>query len=195
MQRDYLSRFFLPSPKWTRAFLAAHRVSDEVERLDEGADLLSERDPDFEAGEPEPEAVEFGGGGSERPTPVEDLSAEEIDHYQRLVAERLYRYLAFLARSARHSHRLRYDLNEVIVESMKALLGLERASLPLLSELADEFRERGMMRWPEGRYEAPWGEVRRISLNSFILTASKREAGEPRRGYERAALSTRGSRR
>lgn len=96
------------------------------------------------------------------------IQREQIIQCQRVISQRLYRYLAFLARSSQAQQGTRFDIWIIVPEGMETMLGLavhkkdreqsEEKIKTLLRELTGEFGG-----WLSnncgGYYKAPWGEM------------------------------------
>jgi hypothetical protein len=142
----------------------------------------------------------------ERPHSPEEL--RRIHHQNRLIiAERLYGYLAILARRPQAMEGHRYHIGMVIVEEMGPLLGLshlydsqERLSdsrMPLDSSQPKSTAERLLWRLAEefhkwlsvecrGHYEAPWGEMLLEKEHYLLLIAHTFHKPKQNRSYTRA---------
>lgn len=183
--RDRLARFFLPTQGLTKSILIAHAefaAADEAEPDEEDTAEDEQEEAEAEA----------------RPAPagLERREEASVLRGQFVISERLYRHLAYLARTPHARASRPFPLFKVIPSSMETLLGVEDTRgrcRPLLDSLTLEFHHR-MLETHGGRYEAPWGEVE-VDPEGFLLRLRARgaEGGEPGRYYEHAAQRARAS--
>lgn len=104
-----------------------------------------------------------------------------VEACRRTVRERLYRYLAFLARSTHARRGLPMPIFKVLPEAMEHLLGLEDREerfVKLPFELTEEFRH-WLVEEAGGSYEAPWGVVSIRDEGELKLTANDSDVEEP----------------
>lgn len=120
------------------------------------------------------------------------------DDYQRIIAERLYHFLASLTETPYAREGGRIPLWEVIPGGMATNLGLPRES-DLVHSLAEEFRL-WLRRDCQGSYAGPWWHVslddddqlvlkETASKQDFLQTLTKKRGG----AYAAAAHETSGS--
>lgn len=115
---------------------------------------------------------------------------EDLQDYQRTIRERLYEFLAFLARSEHARNGEPYELFEILPPGITTLFGLEDPTdhtydLPIL--VTREFRK-----WlidNNRYYEAPWGEIRLEDGDLLRLTAAALPDHGSGRAYSRAVHS------
>lgn len=139
--------------------------------------------------------------------PYSEQELERIQHQNQLIiAERLYGFLAILARRPRSLEGYRYNIRQIIPEGMGILLGFSQPQLTeefwnerespeglsqshglfakLLQGLTSEF-ERWLTHERGGQYVAPWGEML-IEGEDLLLIAHTFAKLEPNRQYTRA---------
>ena len=180
---DYLKYFFSPSPELAREIVLANELlAAEDEERSAGAKLDAE---DNEEGITIDKASRLLYGES-------NFSHNELDEQlespERVVADRLYGYLALLARSPQAEEGRPYDMDEVIPEGMETMLGLEDSAdryKDLLLDLTSVFR--CWMMDKSGHYSTPWGDID-LEGNQLRLTAKIVHRKESRRPYSPATF-------
>jgi hypothetical protein len=106
---------------------------------------------------------------------------EQLEACRRTIRERLYRYLAFLARSPRSRRGDPCPIFEVLPPAMGHLLGIKDSRFEELPHvLTGEFRD--WLADRDGRYfHAAWGDMRLLDESNLKLTAEEAGREEPPR--------------
>jgi anti-sigma B factor antagonist len=156
---DYLGNFFPISPELTLRIVETNTalIMSELESMaDEDSDELGlKQDESFDQLESDwsegREVVDREG-----PSP-----SDRVEAYSLTIRERLYQFLALLARGEHARSGKPYELFKVFPPGVRTLFGLENATdqfYDLSTEVTHEFRN-----WliESGKYyRAPWGEMR-----------------------------------
>lgn len=116
-----------------------------------------------------------------------------IEVCRRTIRVRLYRYLAFLARSPHARRGETYPIFEVLPSAMGHLLGIEGERFEkLTNDLIYEFLN-WLDRQEEKRFDAAWGAMLLIDNSNLKLTADAARDQTPRRPRDSFPAYRRGS--